>query len=179
MYLFVNEGIERCDEDHWDQAHHQKISNLRKKWLWWQLYDDCDRDYVIMWRFWSCEHCDHVMTIIWWSLLCADYHQNIVNGVGWVFSQPGCVQDVHLFSPLENEIIIPLFMVKILQTILPCSDVTLMLPFFILGFSWIFPWGFLKWWFLWSREEGETTKLARIYFWQEYFIWQNIGRFYH
>ena len=28
MYLFVDEEIKNRDQDHWDQAHHQEVSNL-------------------------------------------------------------------------------------------------------------------------------------------------------
>ena len=28
MYLFVDEEIKNRDQDHWDQAHHEEVSNL-------------------------------------------------------------------------------------------------------------------------------------------------------
>ena len=28
MYLFVDEEIKNRDHDHWDQAHHEEVSNL-------------------------------------------------------------------------------------------------------------------------------------------------------
>ena len=66
---------------------------------------------IVVEIMWSCDDFDHVnIVIMWWQFY--DYHQNIVNGVGWVFSQPGCVQDVHLFPTLENEII-PLFIIHV------------------------------------------------------------------